>query len=480
MNINSDRRNNIEKLIEIQKKILLDNWLFLNNTYNEINYQNYFHRTEIKHIKFLEEVKLELHNKLGCIPIFIFLSDFFYSIELPGPYYHCDKGLLLLYHLTSGLSIKKINKYMPYATFFKIYKTFYTKYDKELDQWINKMLKKDYLFTNNVIRMLYAKIKNPIKLKNVTCYLDGYDSRISYEDINLNKERLYSFKFKDDGLRTQFIIDINGFIMYSSKSEFCNDYTDGKMFETIPLENFLSTTDCLMIDGGYPLHLNNVIENIDSKGINIDLEAFCFPFRKEKNMDLSEHQKNYNKQLGSFRSDIESFFHIYTSIFNRFNKNNIVRITERIIYNRQIRLCNILYNLKKGVNFYNIDENNNYLYSEWLKDNFKYKDINEIPEFTLEPKYFYKQEHIDEKNKYQDDLINNMISQMTINNDYNMEEINDIENNVYEIENILSHRIHKREKYFLVKWKNYNDPTWVNEKNFIEKECIEEYLETCI
>ncbi|GAA5798310.1 hypothetical protein HPULCUR_003711 [Helicostylum pulchrum] len=162
-------------------------------------------------------------NKLRVLPVFVFLTDYFYKIEVPGAYHHADKGLAILYHLVSGLSIRKMDKYIPFSTFFKIYKSFYVHNIKDLNLWIEKMNNKD-LYCDNIMRIIYAKIQNPPKLKNVTCYLDGYDSRITYEDINLNKERLYSFKFKNDGLRTQFIIDINQFILYSSESEFCNDF----------------------------------------------------------------------------------------------------------------------------------------------------------------------------------------------------------------------------------------------------------------
>lgn len=482
-------RKDLEYMLQVHINDLLNKWVFLRNTYHEIEYKHYFHRTQLSHVKYIDEVKQELFKKLGILSVFVFLTDYFYKIEVPGPYYHADKGLLILYHLVSGLSIKKMDKYIPYATFFKIYKCFYIKHEEDLKLWIKKINDQE-LFTNNVIRLIYAKLNNPIKLKNVTCFLDGYDSRVSYEDIKLDKKRLYSFKFENDGFRTQYIIDINGFIMYTSNTEFCNDFTDGKMFEKFKIENIIKTTDCLMVDGGYTLHLNTLIEKCNARGIEINLDSFCFPIRKEKNIDFTDNEENFNKQLGSFRSEIESFFYRYTNMFHRFNKNNVIRVTEKSIYNSQIKLCNILYNIKNAQEKYNIPISDNYLYSLWLNKGFRYKTRNEESEFTLEPKVYYRQELINNRNKFQDDILLDMFNKININDSLNNNaETDDIstdnsmnidtnlvtEDIVYEVERIINHQKTKYKYKYLVKWKHYHELTWEDEDNFIEKDCIKEY-----
>ena len=50
---------------------------------------------------------------------------------------------------------------------------------------------------------------------------------------------MYSYKFKDSGYRTQFLVDINNFIMFISESVPCSDKTDGKMLEDIKLEKYI-------------------------------------------------------------------------------------------------------------------------------------------------------------------------------------------------------------------------------------------------
>ncbi|KAI7861934.1 hypothetical protein BDF14DRAFT_1709313, partial [Spinellus fusiger] len=66
--------------------------------------------------------------------------------------------------------------------------------------------------------------------------------------------------------------------------------------------------DCILIDGGYPQYLDKVIEYADNRGSNINIESFCFPFRNFFNKNLTAEQANFNKQLGSIRSQIESYF----------------------------------------------------------------------------------------------------------------------------------------------------------------------------
>ena len=83
------------------------------------------------------------------------------------------------------------------------------------------------MFSNFKIRMLNSVNKNPDLLKHVTLLVDGHDNRINYEDISLIKSKLYSYKFKRSGFRTQIYIDSNDMILYVSDSLPCKDNVDG-------------------------------------------------------------------------------------------------------------------------------------------------------------------------------------------------------------------------------------------------------------
>jgi hypothetical protein len=481
--MNKDDDIDLQTLYDLQVKELLNTWDFLHCSYPETKKYKFFHRTIIQDVKYIDEIKKILIQKIGYLPIHIFLTDYFYKIELPGPYRHIEKGLLLLFHIVSGLSINKMDKYIPYTNFFKIYKRFYVKHKKDLSEWINKMLNKDF-FTNYIIRILSAKINNPLKIKNVTCFIDGYDSRVSYQDIHFDKKRMYSYKFKNDGYRTQFLIDINNFIIHISESVPCSDKTDGVMMEEMLLYKYVNMGDCILVDGGYTLHIPNTIDKINAKGYNIDIESFAFPFRKPIGEDLSVQQALFNKQINSLRSSIETFFHHFTNDFERFNKHNIIRITEKSLYNLQLNFAAVIFNLKNSCKVYDAG-NDIYkdIYKNWTEKNFEYKYENdEVVEevFRLDNAIMYKQEYINNKNFYQNNLINNLkakFNKLNIqnDNDYDMGIDNDEINDVYEIEKIMCHKKEKDSYIYLVKWLNYDETTWVKESEFMQKYCIEHY-----
>lgn len=92
-------------------RIISKNWDFLNKSWNKISLK-YKHRTEIKHINEIHKIKKILVERLGYIPVFFFLNVLYNNIEYPGPYFEIEKGLFLLYHLTSGISGKnEIERY---------------------------------------------------------------------------------------------------------------------------------------------------------------------------------------------------------------------------------------------------------------------------------------------------------------------------------------------------------------------------------
>jgi hypothetical protein len=85
-----------ESLLKIRIENIISKWYFLDNIYKEIEYKDLFHRTELKHVKYIEEIKIELYKKLGVLPVFVFLTDYFYKIEVPGAYHHADKGFYII------------------------------------------------------------------------------------------------------------------------------------------------------------------------------------------------------------------------------------------------------------------------------------------------------------------------------------------------------------------------------------------------
>lgn len=55
-------------------KIYAKHWLFMRNEYI-YNLETKFHRKKIENVKNIEKIKRNIHNKLGDISVFIFLTE---------------------------------------------------------------------------------------------------------------------------------------------------------------------------------------------------------------------------------------------------------------------------------------------------------------------------------------------------------------------------------------------------------------------
>lgn len=390
----------IEFLNQEWKQLLREEWTILNSMYPYVEDVK-CHRTIKKEINFIEDIKYEIINKLGTIPTFTFLVDFFSKYQFPGPYNNIEKGLLIIYQLLSGKTIREMEIYLPSSSFYDIYRTLYIKCYTELNSWIDSMLEKK--FSTSTIRMLSASLNNPSKLKHVTMLLDGHDTRIIYENINFNKAHLYSYKLKKSGLRTQVCIDINGMVLFISQSVPCKINTDGKMLEDLKIYKKMSISDCLLLDGGYTNHIENIIEVSDIKGGDITLDNFCFPIRKKPNIDLTNEEINFNDQLAGQRSQIESFFADISNTFQRFKPKTPKRITDPDTYNVQYKLACLLFNINNLCKKCNIESE--YIHTKWAEKGFDFPKQDDNNKIIMSPRVNYKLKNMEGMKSYQEELL---------------------------------------------------------------------------
>jgi hypothetical protein len=101
----------------------LQEWHFLSKNWKSIT-SKYKYRTELKNVKSINDIKTELVDKLGYIPVFFFLTVLYTHREYPGPYLEIERASLGLYHLVSGFTSKDIKKYVPYSSYYAVYKQF--------------------------------------------------------------------------------------------------------------------------------------------------------------------------------------------------------------------------------------------------------------------------------------------------------------------------------------------------------------------
>jgi hypothetical protein len=161
--------------------------------------------------------------------------------------------------------------YIPHTSFYDIHKSFYGhehSSNTDLDNKITYML--SHMFSTTMIRILTARLNNPDPFKTVTLFLDGHDTRGI--KIGTKSEEGYSYKLKKSGFCTQVCIDVNGMVIFVSESLPCKVNTDGKMLANMDLKGKIDKCDCIAVDGGYTLHLKQIIEDNQLKKQN-----FCHP-----------------------------------------------------------------------------------------------------------------------------------------------------------------------------------------------------------
>jgi hypothetical protein len=175
------------------RNININYWYFLDMNY-PIKISNYKHRKGIRNIDNIEKVKEELINKIGYIPVFYFLVKIYNKYVYKGPYVFMEKGLLILYHLITGNSIRAMEDFIPSSSFHEIYKQFWDDNKNELNRLFTELLKN--MFSSTALRIINAKKINPIGFKNQTLYIDGHDSRIDYLKRILRKESFIHINLK--------------------------------------------------------------------------------------------------------------------------------------------------------------------------------------------------------------------------------------------------------------------------------------------
>lgn len=514
-----------ENIINIKKKlkdeinkIILDKWSFLGQDWKKI--QNiYKHRSEIKNVKNIREIKNELQMKLGHIAVFFFITVLYTNREYPGPYLEVEKALLLLFQLTAGLTSKNIVKYMPYTTFYSLYKEFWIKNYENLNKYVDLCLMN--MFSNLKIRILSAIIKNPKNFKNITLLLDGHDTAIEYDKPDISVQKKWSYKLKSPGIRTQVLVDINEMVINVSESELCGSSSDGGMFLNMKLYKKIKEQDCVALDGGYTLFIKQFENLCKNKNINLNDKNFFYPIRKENGIALNKQEEHYNKVFGSFRSLVENQFKDLYNKFRRFSNNNSILKTDDIKYiNLQLKVVFLLKNIQNFTEKFNIIVHEQH--KIWINDNFDFPSDMRLIDIVY-TNQMEQMEKLKEINKLQNDFINldidvennNMIiddEENEVNNENNNDNeseidfpeyknfskkrkkksknkksrlnIYDIRNvnedeNIYEIEKILDHKIENKNYLFYVKWVGYTekDNSWIKENDFNQKEIIFEYFE---
>jgi DDE superfamily endonuclease len=354
------------------QRLLDDEWTFLDAEWPMQEPSNN-HRTALKGVAHMKTVKDILTRRLGAIPVFYFLVVIWSRKQYSGPYSEVDKGLLILYHLVSGLAMDGMSTHIPKSSFHAIHTEFYKSNYNVHSKHINHALAN--MFSTFPIRLISAKLKNPPLFPHVTLHLDGHDTRLSCEEKSSSD--MYSYKLKKSGVRTQVCVDCNGMAILVSKSLPCKDNNDGTMLVGMKIYKHIHELDCIALDGGYTQYIKKIVEDTSMSKKN-----FCYPIRKSRGKDLAQAEANYNKIFGSFRSQIEAEFGDLGATFEKHNNRKPVLVTKIETYNLQLRLCLLLMNIKKMVALLQL--NVEPIHSAWIRDGFDFPYANGAMEQILD------------------------------------------------------------------------------------------------
>ena len=112
-----------------------------------------FHQSRPQEINDIASIKTKLEKRLEVFPVFAFLQ-LFGQKDYPGQFRNVEKGLILLYMMISGSSLRSMDNFIPYGSLQKISKEFWQGQQDEIEKWVTKHL--NHSFSSADIRLLVA------------------------------------------------------------------------------------------------------------------------------------------------------------------------------------------------------------------------------------------------------------------------------------------------------------------------------------
>ncbi|CDH58940.1 predicted protein [Lichtheimia corymbifera JMRC:FSU:9682] len=301
------------------------------------------------------------------------------------------------------------------------------------------------MFSSTKARVLCAMVNNPERFKHVTMFIDGHDTRASYLNAK-DHGMFYSYKLKKSGFRTQVCVDINGMVLFLSRSAPCRDNNDGTMLSQMDLRNRVSPTDCVGLDGGYTLFITSILAGNE----HLAKHNFVHPIRRTRNGDLSSDELKYNEVFGSFRSKIEAVFGELGHLCNRFDGKSVIKVGDMDGFELQLKLACLLLNMKRFVSLGQVSPQPHH--TSWVQQDFDFPGTAPTSSFvddTVGISIAAK----DHDREIIEELQRSLLS-LSMDDDTNVLEVDQPDE--YEVESIIAHRGPKRRREYLVKWVGYD------------------------
>ncbi|EFC45982.1 predicted protein [Naegleria gruberi] len=406
-------RNKLKLLRDkiVQKLLLKQEW---NMVFEELPVLTKKKKTrkQAKDIRTIDHIKEVLLKRLGYVPVYMFLNLMASICGTPeGPYRKSELYLIILYMLVKNKSADELDslEIIPSTSIRRVADQIWDDNRDELNVKVDQLLAK--MFSSHILRSVTAKLENDKDFLFATMFLDGHDTRIEYNNLaTYSRFDYWSFKFKNSGLRTQVLMDVNEFTLAVSKSEACKANTDMKMFTIMDIHNNVDMTnhDVVFLDGGYFLGMNDYVESLQEKGVEFGLDNFRTPIRKSRNIPFDDSEAAYNEKFGAFRGTIETLFSFLAEKFEYFsNKNHASCVAEmEQKWNLQFKVCLLLVNVLKFCKKFNVETQTKHRL--WINKEFDFEfntDKKLIPTPVLQEQLQYSRDSLKKQQDYLDRVL---------------------------------------------------------------------------
>ena len=96
--------NTYKRLLE---NIVFNKWKFLDN-----EYESPITKNNEKHIKNMDIIKFQILEKLGYLPVFVFLTDYINDKNFKYNKNHLEKSLLIIFHIVTDVEHTDIQMHL--------------------------------------------------------------------------------------------------------------------------------------------------------------------------------------------------------------------------------------------------------------------------------------------------------------------------------------------------------------------------------
>jgi hypothetical protein len=385
------REAELLELKEMELKLVYSKWKQKLNEKWPIWPKSGKHRREITDISHIEVVKQKLVSKLHPVAIREFLKLFgIIGKDSCGAYRNSQKGMLLLFQLVTGKSDHEM--FINQSTYSRISRSFWSKKNLEnIYRWCVMWFSR---FSNNIVRLLHARVYNPPKLKHVTLMIDGIDIRTRL--INAAKEERKTKKGKSSltswkldfqtAARQQIMIDVRNMTVSVSNSVGANQIYDGhhmaltfRSWGQQISEIFDPNVDVLMYDNHFTSEANKFV--LDNADLGYSTKNIVNPIIKNQN-GLTAEELELKESISAMRSLIESEkFGKLVSKFKFFSRFTKCRTDSFVKFNVQLHVALVLLDITTYIErnediihqIIEIDKN------DWMEANFDFPCAPEEP-----------------------------------------------------------------------------------------------------